>query len=37
MAQMVLNSKNPEAKALGEAIVESQNKQIAYMESLLKK
>ena len=36
MAQMVLTSKNPEAKALGEAIVSSQTKQITYMKELLK-
>lgn len=37
MAQMVVNSQNAEARALGQAIVESQTKQIAYMESLLLK
>lgn len=36
MAQMVLTSKNPEAKALGEAIVASQTKQITHMKELLK-
>lgn len=37
MAQMVVNSNNAEAKALGEAIISSQTKQIKYMESLLSK
>jgi uncharacterized protein (DUF305 family) len=37
MAKMVINSKNAEAKALGEAIVASQTKQISYMKELLKK
>ena len=37
MAQMVINSSNAEAKALGTAIVDSQSKQIQYMESLLSK
>ena len=37
MAQMVLLSANPEAKALGEAIVESQTKQITYLKALLAK
>lgn len=37
MAKMVLNSKNAEAKALGEAIVVSQTKQITFMKELLKK
>ena len=37
MAQMVTDSANPSAKALGNAIVESQTKQIKYMESLLGK
>lgn len=37
MAKMVLNSKNSEVKALGEAIVASQTKQITYMKELLKK
>ena len=37
MAKMVLNSNNTEAKALGEAIVASQTKQITYMKELLKK
>ena len=35
MAQMVLLSENSEAKALGEAIVESQTKQITYLKGLL--
>lgn len=35
MSQMVLDSNNPEARALGRAIIESQTKQIAYMENLL--
>ena len=35
MAQMILDSKNPEVKALGEAIVESQSSQIEYMRELL--
>jgi uncharacterized protein (DUF305 family) len=37
MAQMVINSSNAEAKVLGTAIVDSQSKQIQYMESLLSK
>jgi uncharacterized protein (DUF305 family) len=37
MAQMVLLSANPEAKALGEAIVESQTKQITFLKALLAK
>jgi uncharacterized protein (DUF305 family) len=37
MAQMVVDSANAEAKALGKAIIYSQTKQIAYMESLLAK
>jgi uncharacterized protein (DUF305 family) len=37
MAQMVVDSTNPEAKALGKAIIDSQTKQIAYMETLLAK
>ncbi|MEY4988593.1 MAG: hypothetical protein RI933_226 [Actinomycetota bacterium] len=37
MAQMVTDSANPEAKALGKAIIESQTKQIEYMKSLLAK
>ena len=37
MAQMVLLSDNSEAKALGEAIVESQTKQITYLKGLLAK
>lgn len=37
MAKMVLNSKNAEVKALAEAIVASQSKQITYMKELLKK
>ena len=35
MAQMVIDSNNAEAKALGEAIISSQTEQIAYMQSLL--
>lgn len=35
MAQMILDSENPEVKALGEAIVESQTAQIEYMRELL--
>lgn len=35
MAQMILNSANPEVKALGEAIVASQTAQIEYMRELL--
>lgn len=35
MAQMIINSKNSEAKALAEAIVKSQSKQIEYMKELL--
>jgi uncharacterized protein (DUF305 family) len=37
MAQMVLNSKNAEAKALGEAIVSSQTAQIVTLKQLLAK
>lgn len=37
MAQMVTDSNNAEAKALGNAIVESQTKQITYMKELLAK
>lgn len=37
MAQMVLDSNNDEARALGEAIVSSQTEQIAYMKTLLAK
>jgi uncharacterized protein (DUF305 family) len=37
MAQMVIDSNNAEANKLGHAIIDSQTKQIAYMESLLKK
>jgi uncharacterized protein (DUF305 family) len=37
MAQMVVDSTNAEAKALGKAIIDSQTKQISYMESLLAK
>lgn len=37
MAEMVLNSGNPEVKALAEAIVSSQTKQIEYMRELLGK
>lgn len=37
MAQMVLNSANVEAKALGEAIVESQTKQIEELRAILKR
>lgn len=36
MAQMVVDSNNAEAAALGKAIIDSQTKQITYMESLLK-
>jgi uncharacterized protein (DUF305 family) len=37
MAQMVLKSRNPEVKALGEAIVTSQTKQITFLKDLIKK
>ena len=37
MAQMVLNSNNAEAKALGEAIVSSQTAQIVTLKQLLAK
>jgi uncharacterized protein (DUF305 family) len=37
MAQMVVDSSNGEANALGNAIIDSQTKQITYMESLLGK
>lgn len=37
MAQMVVDSNNAEVAKLGKAIIDSQTKQIAYMESLLKK
>ncbi len=37
MAQMIVDSNNSEVAELGQAIIESQTKQIAYMESLLKK
>ena len=37
MAQMVVDSSNAEASALGKAIIESQTKQITFMESLLAK
>lgn len=37
MAQMIVDSNNSEVTELGQAIIESQTKQIAYMESLLKK
>jgi uncharacterized protein (DUF305 family) len=37
MAQMVVDSNIAEVAKLGNAIIESQTKQIAYMESLLKK
>ena len=37
MAQMVIDSNNAEVAKLGNAIIESQTKQITYMESLLKK
>ena len=37
MAKMVLNSSNVEAKSLGEAIVESQTKQIEELKSILKR
>ena len=36
MAQMVVDSNNAEAAALGKAIIESQTEQIKFMESLLK-
>ena len=36
MAQMVVDSNNAEAAALGKAIIESQTSQIKFMESLLK-
>lgn len=36
MAQMVVDSNNAEAAALGKAIIESQTAQIKFMESLLK-
>jgi uncharacterized protein (DUF305 family) len=35
MAQMVLDSNNPEVRALAEAIVSSQQVQIDYMKTLL--
>ena len=35
MAQMILDSENPEAKSLAEAIVESQTNQIAQMKAML--
>jgi uncharacterized protein (DUF305 family) len=35
MAQMILNSENPEVKALGEAIVESQTAEIEQMKQML--
>jgi uncharacterized protein (DUF305 family) len=37
MAQMVVDSNNAEASALGKAIVDSQTKQITFMENLLTK
>lgn len=37
MAQMVIDSGNTEAAALGKAIIDSQTKQITYMQGLLKK
>ena len=37
MAQMVVDSSNAEAAALGKAIIESQTRQITFMESLLAK
>lgn len=37
MAQMVIDSNNAEASDLGKAIIDSQTKQISYMESLLAK
>ena len=37
MAQMVVDSNNAEASALGNAIIDSQTKQITFMESLLAK
>ena len=36
MAEMVLDSNNAEAKALGKSIVKSQTKQISYLKELLK-
>jgi len=36
MAEMVLDSNNAEAKALGQSIVKSQTKQISYLKELLK-
>jgi uncharacterized protein (DUF305 family) len=35
MTQMILGSRNPEVRALGEAIVESQTAEIELMEQLL--
>ncbi|MFM1926468.1 MAG: hypothetical protein RLZ06_44 [Actinomycetota bacterium] len=35
MAQMIVDSSNPEAKALGEAIIKSQTEQVTYMKELL--
>jgi uncharacterized protein (DUF305 family) len=35
MAQMVIDSNNSEAKALGEAIIKSQTEQVTYMKELL--
>lgn len=37
MAQMVIDSNNAEAADLGKTIIDSQTKQISYMESLLAK
>jgi uncharacterized protein (DUF305 family) len=37
MAQMVVDSNNAEARALGDAIIASQTKQITYMKQLLAK
>jgi uncharacterized protein (DUF305 family) len=37
MAQMVLNSSSTEIRALGEAIIESQTKQVSYLKGLLTK
>jgi uncharacterized protein (DUF305 family) len=37
MAQMVVDSQNVEANKLGHSIIESQTKQVTYMESLLAK
>ena len=36
MAQMVVDSNNPEARSLGEAIIKAQTEEIILMKSLLK-